>query len=96
MEGQLKNKTILTSESGNKYEIVSLLGAGGQGEVYDVKCGNHLWEDKTSRLSTKYNFQKSAMKSLALYFRDVYKRQYLHLPQRDNLLRSEAPHHFFR
>ena len=34
MEGQLKNGTILTSESGNKYEVVSLLGAGGQGEVY--------------------------------------------------------------
>ena len=42
MEGQLKNGTILTSESGNKYKVVSLLGAGGQGEVYDVKCGgNH-------------------------------------------------------
>ena len=27
MEGQLKNGTILTSESGNKYEVVSLLGA---------------------------------------------------------------------
>ena len=39
MEGQLKNGTILISESGNKYEVISLLGAGGQGEVYDVKCG---------------------------------------------------------
>ena len=32
MEGQLKNGTILTSESGNKYTVVNLLGAGGQGE----------------------------------------------------------------
>lgn len=39
MDGQLKNGTILTSESGNKYTIVSFLGAGGQGEVYDVDCG---------------------------------------------------------
>ena len=38
MEGQLKNGTIFTSECGNKYEIVSLLGAGGQVEVYDLKC----------------------------------------------------------
>ena len=36
MEGQLKNGTILTSESGNKYTVVNLLGAGGQGEVYDA------------------------------------------------------------
>ena len=42
MEGQVKNGTILTSESGNKYEVVNLLGAGGQGEVYNVKCnGSH-------------------------------------------------------
>ena len=42
MEGQLKNGTILTSESGNKYTVVNLLGAGGQGEVYDVECdGKH-------------------------------------------------------
>ena len=42
MDGQLKNGTILTSESGNKYTVVNLLGAGGQGEVYDVECdGKH-------------------------------------------------------
>lgn len=33
MDGQLKNGMIMTSESGNKYKIISLLGAGGQGEV---------------------------------------------------------------
>ena len=39
MDGQLKAGTFLTSESSNKYEVISLLGAGGQGEVYDVACG---------------------------------------------------------
>ena len=42
MEGQLKTGTLLTSECGNKYEVTRFLGAGGQGEVYDVKCnGSH-------------------------------------------------------
>ncbi|MBR2660454.1 MAG: protein kinase [Clostridia bacterium] len=42
MDGQLKNGTLLVSESSNRYKVVSLLGAGGQGEVYDVELnGKH-------------------------------------------------------
>ena len=42
MVGLLKAGTVLSSESGNKYKVVSLLGAGGQGEVYDVELnGKH-------------------------------------------------------
>lgn len=55
MEGQLKNGTILTSESGNKYTIVNLLGAGGQGEVYDVECGGKHY-------ALKWYFKGSATK----------------------------------
>lgn len=42
MDGQLKIGTVLTSESSNKYKVISMLGSGGQGEVYDVECnGKH-------------------------------------------------------
>ena len=42
MDGQLKPGTILTAESGTKYTVKTLLGAGGQGEVYDVEsAGKH-------------------------------------------------------
>lgn len=40
MDGQLKAGTMLTSECGNIYKVVKMLGAGGQGEVYDVTCNN--------------------------------------------------------
>ena len=67
MEGQLKNGTILTSESGNKYEVVSLLGAGGQGEVYDVKLGSNHY-------ALKWYFKGSAT-AVSYTHLDVYKRQ---------------------
>jgi DNA-binding helix-hairpin-helix protein with protein kinase domain len=42
MEGLLEIGRVLTSEYGNKYRVEKLLGAGGQGEVYDVTCrGTH-------------------------------------------------------
>ena len=42
MDGQLKVGTFLTSESSTKYKVTALLGAGGQGEVYDVEAnGKH-------------------------------------------------------
>jgi DNA-binding helix-hairpin-helix protein with protein kinase domain len=53
MEGQLTIGTELTSECGNKYEVVNFLGAGGQGEVYDVSCG-------TKHFALKWYFKGSA------------------------------------
>ncbi len=42
MEGLLAIGTDLVSECGNKYKVEKFLGAGGQGEVYDVSCnGKH-------------------------------------------------------
>ena len=40
MDGQLKVGTMMTSECGNVYKVIKMLGAGGQGEVYDVVCNN--------------------------------------------------------
>ncbi len=42
MEGLLKASSILTSTSSMQYKVIKFLGAGGQGEVYDVECkGKH-------------------------------------------------------
>lgn len=64
MEGQLKNGAILTSESGNKYTVVNLLGAGGQGEVYDVECdGKHYALNGISREVLQHD-KRSCLKRL--------------------------------
>jgi DNA-binding helix-hairpin-helix protein with protein kinase domain len=39
MDGQLTVGTILHSDCENAYKVEKLLGAGGQGEVYEVSCG---------------------------------------------------------
>lgn len=42
MNGQLQSGTVLTSQAQVRYTVVSLLGSGGQGEVYDVEAnGTH-------------------------------------------------------
>lgn len=53
MEGLLNIGTELTSESGNKYIVEKFLGAGGQGEVYDVSC-------ETKHFALKWYFKGSA------------------------------------
>ena len=53
MDGALKNGSLLVSDSGNRYKVIRLLGAGGQGEVYEVERGSQ-------RAALKWYFPKMA------------------------------------
>jgi serine/threonine protein kinase len=53
MEGALKSGTLLVSDSGNRYKVIRLLGAGGQGEVYEIERG-------PQRAALKWYFPKMA------------------------------------
>lgn len=64
MDGQLKAGTILTSESGNKYIVQKLLGAGGQGEVYDVETGGKHFALKWYYKHTATASQKAILDNL--------------------------------
>lgn len=54
MNGQLQAGTTLVSDAGVPYNVVSLLGAGGQGEVYEV-------ESSGIHKALKWYFQKNAI-----------------------------------
>lgn len=64
MDGLLKSGTILTSESGNKYVVKKLLGAGGQGEVYDVENGGKHYALKWYYKKTATAMQKNILDNL--------------------------------
>ena len=64
MEGSLKQDTILTSESGRDYKVKNCLGAGGQGEVYDVLCGKKHFALKWYFKHTATDSQKAILNNL--------------------------------
>ncbi len=66
MEGMLRPGTVITSAGGSKYTVKGLLGAGGQGEVYEVES-----RGKRHALKWYYDFaatkqQKSTLEDLIL------------------------------
>ncbi|MCD8119290.1 MAG: hypothetical protein LUE29_07420 [Lachnospiraceae bacterium] len=66
MDGLLKAGTILSSDSGNKYVVQKMLGAGGQGEVYDVESGGKHYALKWYFKHTATSDQKRILDNLIL------------------------------
>lgn len=64
MDGQLKVGVVLTSESSQRYKVVSLLGAGGQGEVYDVENNGKHYALKWYFKHTATEAQKAILNNL--------------------------------
>lgn len=64
MDGQLKNGSIVVSQSGNKYMVEKLLGAGGQGEVYAVKLGTETYALKWYFKHTATVTQRNILENL--------------------------------
>ncbi|MCL1789224.1 MAG: serine/threonine-protein kinase [Oscillospiraceae bacterium] len=64
MEGFLKKGTEFISESGNHYRVVKLLGSGGQGEVYEARCGESSYALKWYFKNNATDAQKAILENL--------------------------------
>ena len=54
MNGQLQPGTVLVSQAQISYKVLALLGAGGQGEVYEV-------ETEGTKMALKWYFPQTAL-----------------------------------
>lgn len=64
LEGMLRLGTELISEAGLTYKVCKYLGAGGQGEVYDVSVGNEHYALKWYFLKSATRVQKEIIDNL--------------------------------
>jgi len=64
MEGMLKNGTSLSAGNGSGYKVIQMLGAGGQGEVYEVNDGKKTYALKWYFKNNATDAQKEILKNL--------------------------------
>lgn len=66
MDGQLKPNSQLVSTSSQHYKIIKFLGAGGQGEVYEVECNGNRYALKWYYKHMATKEQKAILDNLIL------------------------------
>ena len=64
MGDELKTGRVLTSKSGNAYQVVKMLGEGGQGTVYEVDRAGTRYALKWYKKQTARKEQKDIIENL--------------------------------